>query len=78
MPLKTGDWMDYWGNDHPKCPHCDADYDISAHEHWDLYDTNEGEHEIDCPLCDQQFTVKVCCAFTFNTDEQPDEDDGDE
>lgn len=75
MPLKDGDPLDYWGNKTPKCPHCDANYDISYHEQYSLYDTDEGEHEIECPSCERTYTVRVRCEFTFHTDEQPEDDE---
>ena len=64
--------LDFWGLDQPKCPHCGADYDASANDAWQIYE--EGEHELDCPVCEMQFTVSTRVSHSFSTDEQPDEE----
>lgn len=71
MPLAKDNAIEYWGNKEPMCPHCDHVCEISRNEWHDLYDTQEGDHEVSCPSCDREFTVGVRCEFTFNTDEQP-------
>jgi hypothetical protein len=44
--------------------------DINKHEMFELYDPQEGDHEIECPHCDKELYVRVHCSFTFSTDEQ--------
>jgi len=68
MPLTTDNSMDYWGNEQPKCPHCDDEIDLGRYDlNW-LYE--EGEHTIDCPCCEKALTVSTRVSFSFNTDKQ--------
>lgn len=60
--------LEFWGNDHPKCPHCGRTVDVNEHEKWALYE--EGEHETSCPYCDGEFTVSTRVKYSFSTDEQ--------
>lgn len=71
MPLGKRNTSDYWREPMPKCPHCDHVCDINKLEWWGLYDSQEGEHEVECPMCDKGFVVKVTCEFSFSTDDQP-------
>lgn len=70
MPLDEHNNIKYWGNDEPKCPFCDYEIDISDHEMYELY--KEDDHEIDCPDCEEIFTVVSNCKWTFSTNEQED------
>lgn len=60
--------LDFWGLDQPKCPHCGHDCNVSDNEWWHLCE--EGEHEVTCPACDEDFTVSTRVSYTFSTDEQ--------
>lgn len=60
--------MDYWGNKQPRCPHCGTEHDVSDNDWYRLYD--EGEHEVTCPSCDEEFTVSTRVSFSFSTYEQ--------
>lgn len=60
--------LEFWGNDHPKCPHCGHDVSISENELWHLYE--EGEHDIECPQCDGDFAVYTRVSYSFSTDSQ--------
>lgn len=60
--------LEFWGNKHPKCPHCAAEIDVSANDLWRIYE--EGEHEIDCPICDLEFSVSTNVSYSFSTDRQ--------
>lgn len=60
----------YWGADHPKCPHCGTVCDISDNDWWKLYE--EGEHEVSCPSCGDDFTVSTRVSYSFSTDTQED------
>jgi hypothetical protein len=67
--------LKYFGCDKPKCPHCGYDCDVSQNEWWRLYE--EGEHEVTCPSCDNDFTVSTRVSYSFSTDQQDDdEEDG--
>ena len=71
MSLTDNNIIDYWGNNNPKCPYCDYDIDINAHELWTLYE--EGDHNIDCPNCDKLIIVSANATWSFSTDKQEDE-----
>lgn len=63
--------VDFWRNEEPVCPHCGVCSTISENEWWKLY--AEGEHEVTCPSCDEDFTVTTNVTFSFSTDVQDDE-----
>ena len=65
--------LKFFGCDHPKCPHCGHDCDISENGWWRLYD--EGEHEVTCPSCNNEFTVGVRVSYSFSTDQQDDDEE---
>lgn len=69
--LKSGDGWDFRYNKEPKCPHCAHDCRISHNEWWQLYE--EGEQQVECPICDHEFTVSTSVEYRFSTDEQGDE-----
>lgn len=60
--------LEFFARDHPKCPHCGHDCHVSDNEWWRLYE--EGEHEVTCPSCDEDFTVSTRVSFSFSTDQQ--------
>lgn len=68
MPLsKTEKYSEsHWGNEFPKCPHCDFDIDISRFDLYQLYD-NSDEHEIECPHCGEVMIVISTCNWIFET-----------
>lgn len=70
--LKASDKYDFWGQDSPKCPHCGHVAEISANDWYQLYE--EGEHEVTCPSCDEDFTVSTRVSFSFSTDNQESND----
>ena len=67
------DRLEFFRNDEPKCPHCGHDCDISENGWWRLYE--EGEHDVTCPSCDNDFTVSTSVSYSFSTDEQEQSDD---
>lgn len=75
--LNENDQLDFLRENNPRCPHCGATYDVQAHEAWELYDTDEGDHDVECGQCEKAFRVAVNCSFTFSTDEQPEPDEYD-
>ncbi len=66
--LTTGDRYDFMYEKHPKCPHCGHDCNVSDNDWWHLYE--EGEHDVECPLCDLPFIVSTHVQHSFSTDEQ--------
>lgn len=64
----SASYIDFCGNDKPKCPHCGDDFDIADNEAWYLY--GEDVHEVECPSCDREFQVHSIANWTFNTNEQ--------
>jgi hypothetical protein len=66
---------DFWANDHPICPHCAAECRVSDNDWWKLYE--EGEHEVCCPSCGEDFTVTTRVSFSFSTDKQEGINDAD-
>ncbi len=58
----------FWHNKQPKCPHCGKDIDVGENDIWRIYE--EGEHDIDCPYCDLEFSVSTHVAYSFSTDSQ--------
>lgn len=68
--LNSGHSFDFRWEKHPRCPHCGATCDIDRNDWYHLYE--EGEHEVECPLCDLPFAVSTHVEFTFSTDEQGD------
>lgn len=60
--------LEFFGNKSPKCPHCGTESDVSDNEWWKLYE--EGEHEVTCPSCDEDFTVSTSVSYSFSTDNQ--------
>lgn len=61
-------WWEFAGLDAPKCPHCGEEYDITEHEAYNLYE--DGEHDIDCYDCGQEFLVSVRVSYSYSTDVQ--------
>ena len=52
------------------------EYDIYDYEAWNLYE--EGEHEIECPFCENEFEVSVHVSYTYDTSNQSAMDDEEE
>ncbi|NMZ77406.1 hypothetical protein HBO32_30375 [Pseudomonas nitroreducens] len=69
--LKSGGRHDFSYTKEPICPHCGNEFDVMQNEAWELYE--EGEHEVQCNTCDENFSVNTHVKFSFSTDEQ-DED----
>lgn len=67
------DRLDYWRQDLPKCPHCGDECSVVDNEWWHLYE--EGEHEVTCPSCENNFQVSTHVSFSFSTDEQDIDDE---
>jgi len=69
--LKERSSLDFWQERDPRCPHCGNSVGIAEHELWELY--SEGDHHIECPYCELDFTVQTEAKFSFTTEDQ-DED----
>lgn len=67
---------DFWRASHPKCPHCGEVCDVNDNEWWKLYE--EGEHEVECPHCEGEFTVSTSGSYSFDTSRQERMDDDEE
>jgi hypothetical protein len=67
--LRRDGWGHFWGNENPVCPHCGSAQNVQRNEWWSLYE--EGEHEVTCTNCDNDFNVSTRVSYSFNTDEQP-------
>lgn len=65
------DRLEFFARDDPKCPHCGEECSVRDNEWWKLYE--EGEHEVTCPSCDEDFTVSTRVSYSFSTEHQ-DED----
>lgn len=69
--LRDGSWTEFNRKSSPKCPHCGEDYSIQKMESWSLY-SDDDLHDVECPNCENEFTVTTTCSYTFSTDEQED------
>jgi hypothetical protein len=63
----------FWGNKHPKCPHCGRDFVIEDNDAYELYE--EGSHEVECGGCEFKFTVTSRATWSFDTDTQDDDEE---
>lgn len=68
--LKAGDWLDFWGCDGPKCPHCGAQHNPSDYGGDRPFLYAEGDHDMTCDHCEQDFRVSVRVSFSYSTDKQ--------
>lgn len=69
MPLDALNRLLYIANRLPVCPHCDEEIDVGDNDLYRIYE--EGEHQVDCPQCDQPFMVSTRISHSFSTDKQP-------
>lgn len=67
---------EFWYRAEPKCPHCGYEIDIHRHEMWELFE-GEGDKNISCPHCEDNFEVSISVSYSFSTDEQDAMDDED-
>lgn len=49
----------------PKCPHCGHECDIDDNGWYRLY--QDGDHDVTCPDCGEEFTVASSSSWTFST-----------
>ena len=62
------DYIDYWGNSLPKCPHCGTDFQV-----WDgdnphgLNYEDEGHTTLECDSCQKEFICVTQVKYTFST-----------
>lgn len=66
--LDNGHAMDFRWERNPVCPHCRHVCSVHDEEWWHLYD--EGEHDVECPICEHAFVVSTSVEYRFCTDEQ--------
>ena len=62
-------------NEQPICPYCGTSHDIEENQSLELYDRDEGDHEIECESCDKKYTVSVIVEYKFSTEDQPDDEE---
>ena len=72
--LKKGGWLEFAGNQQPKCPHCGSEFHIGENDAWHLYSSEDTTHTVECPSCECEFDVVSSAIWLFSTDEQPDYD----
>jgi len=65
---RSGELLEFFGNDNPKCPHCGVTSRIDDNEWYELYE--EGMHEVTCPDCDLDFSVSTSVSYSFTTENQ--------
>lgn len=64
-------WWDFGGiREGPKCPHCGHQHEINGDELYFLYDEANSPHEMECSMCDEEFSVDVLATYSFSTDNQ--------
>lgn len=61
-------YLDYWGNDKPKCPHCGADFDVSRGDNaLNLSYEDGGQTMFACASCDKDFCCVTHIKYSFST-----------
>ncbi len=48
-----------------KCNHCKKEIDIVEEELFDLFDSTETIHDINCPYCKEELHVQPIVTFEF-------------
>jgi len=66
--LSNSNAWDFRYEKQPKCPHCGHVCNVADNDWYHLYE--EGEHEVECSLCEVEFTISTHVEHSFSTDEQ--------
>lgn len=72
------DYIDYWGNEKPKCPHCGTDFDVWGDDNpINLSYEDGGQTTFECKSCHEDFCCVTNIKYTFSTavDEEAADDD---
>lgn len=64
---KDGDTLNFWHEKNPRCPHCGETLDIAESEAWELCDYRNEEAIVECPACNQDYTVGIITEFSYST-----------
>jgi hypothetical protein len=74
---KDGDSLNkFWDMRQPVCPHCAHEIDLGNSDMNHVYE--EGDHEISCPGCGEDYTVSTRITYGFSTDDLPADEENDE
>lgn len=61
-------YINYWGNAKPKCPHCDADFDVWGEDNPLSLDYEDGgQTTFQCESCRKDFVCVTRVEYTFST-----------
>lgn len=61
-------YIQYWRNDLPKCPHCDADFEVwSGDNPLDINYEDGGSTKLECESCHQGFVCVTAVEYKFST-----------
>ncbi len=61
-------YLNYWGNDKPKCPHCAADFDVWGGDNpLSLSYEEDGQTTFDCEACGKPFVCVTSVQYKFHT-----------
>lgn len=71
--------IDYWANKLPKCPHCDADFDVWHGDRPLALSYEEGgKTTFNCVRCQKEFICVTMVTYTFSTAVSEDAADNEE
>jgi len=60
--------IDYWNNDLPKCPHCDADFGVWSDDNpLSLNYEDGGKTDFECTSCGKGFVCVTAVRYKFST-----------
>lgn len=60
--------IEYWGNEKPKCPHCDADFDVWGGDNAMLISYEDGGNAaLECASCHKDFVAVTSLRYVFAT-----------
>lgn len=62
------DYIKYWNNTVPKCPHCDEDFDVWEGDNATMLDYEDGGHTtFECAACRKEFVAVTAVRYEFST-----------
>lgn len=61
-------YLDFWGNERPKCPHCCADFDVWEGDNpMSLNYEDDGHTTFECASCQKEFVCVTSVHYKFAT-----------
>lgn len=61
-------YINYWGNEKPKCPHCGEDFDVWDGDHaMSLSYEDSGQTTFECAGCRKDFVCVTMVQYRFHT-----------